>query len=87
MTATIERQENLFDSTKIDLSTRLGGPRVVCERVHEELAFREVLVVVERFYGTGIKSVGRVGCEEVLTVETQSKTQNGVVRIVIRELV
>ena len=87
MAATIERQENLFDSTKVDLSMGFGGPRIGRKGVHEELALWEVFVVVERFYGPGIKSIGRVVCEEVLTVETQTEAQDGVVRVVIGQLI
>ena len=87
MATTIERQQNLFDSAKVDLTVRFWRLGIAGKGVHEKVALRKVGVVVKRFYVAGVERVGRVGCENLLTIEAQAETQDRVVRVVVGILI
>ena len=83
----IEREQNLLNSAKVDLPMWFWRLGVLRECVHEKLTLRKVGVVVKGFYGAGVERVGRVRCENLLTVEAQAETQDRIVRIVVGFLI
>ena len=87
MAATIQRQQNLLDATEINLTIRFWRLGVAGKSVHEEIALGKVGVMVEGLDTSCVEGVRRIGRENLLAVETETKTDDGIVGIVVWELV